>query len=76
MLNLSEISKISEINLLASPMYLCWTLAVCCEVKRDGRTDFSFAANAFEKLLDQYLEMRLVSSSWLIFCPCPSFQGV
>ena len=49
MFNLSEISKISEINLPVSP---------------DRSIDFSFAAKAFEKILDQYFTMKLVSSSF------------
>ena len=43
-------SKISEINLLPSPMYLFWKYAVYCEAIRDGSTVFSFAAKAFENL--------------------------
>ena len=50
MLNLSEISKISEISLPPLPMYLCWTYAVCCKAIRDGSADFSFAATAFNLL--------------------------
>ena len=49
MLNLSDIFKILEINLPASPMYLFRTWAVCCEAIRDRSTDFSFVAKDYEK---------------------------
>ena len=50
MLNLSEITKISEIHLPASPMYLFWTQTVCLKAIRDVSTAFSFAAKAFDKI--------------------------
>ena len=50
MFNLSEISKILEINLPHSPMYLLWTYTVCCEAIKERSIDFSFAAKAFENI--------------------------
>ena len=49
MFNLSKITKISEIDLVPSTMYLSWTYAFCSEARTGGNTDFSFAAKAFEK---------------------------
>ena len=49
MFYLSKITKISEIDLVLSAMYLSWTYAFCCEARTGGSTDFSFAAKAFVK---------------------------
>ena len=76
MLNLSQISKMSKIDLPASPTYLFWTLAVCCEVIWDGRTDFSFTAKDFEKFFRSIFNNEIGLQFLINLCPCPSFQGV
>ena len=49
MFYLSKITKISEIDLVLSAMYLSWRYAFCSEARTGGSTDFSFAAKTFEK---------------------------
>ena len=48
MLNLSEISKASKINLPASPNNLFWIQAICCE---DKSRAFNFTSKAFDEIL-------------------------
>ena len=50
MSNISKISKISEINLSPSMLYLFWTYTVCCKAIRNESTDFNVATEAYEKI--------------------------